>query len=69
MLTQQYPAFSIVSRIGFAITSATWLIVLRRDTWLTLMLQIDDGREVLAEFAGIPVTVLDIDEEFLICGT
>lgn len=65
---QQYPAFSTAARIAFAVTPGTWLIVLRRDTWLTLMLQVDDGREVLTEYLGVPILVSDIEPEFLICA-
>lgn len=60
---------TLAHRIAQGVTSATWLLVLRRDAWLTLMLQEDDGREPMSEYLGIPLMVLDIDEEFLICGT
>lgn len=60
---------TLAQRLVQGVTSATWLLVLRRDAWLTLMLQEDDGREPMSEYLGIPLMVLDIDEEFLICGT
>lgn len=59
----------IAQRLESLITPATWLIAMRRDAWLTLMLQVDDGREPLRTFKGVPITVLDIEEEFIVCGT
>jgi hypothetical protein len=66
---ENFPDFSLAYRISAAVTPATWLIVLRRDAWLTLMLQVDDGRDPLCEYLGRPLLVLDIEEEFLLCGT
>lgn len=59
----------LVQRIDEAVTPSTWLIAIRWDAWLTLMLQTDDGREPLCEYRGVPLLVTDIDEEFIICGT
>lgn len=59
----------IAQRLESSLTVDTWLIVMRRDAWLTLMLQVDDGREPLHAFHGVPLLVADIEEEFLVCGT
>lgn len=63
---------TLAQRLSAAVIRADepWLIVLRWDAWLTLMLQVDAGREPLSEFMGLPVHVWrDSEEEFIVCAS
>lgn len=61
---------TLAQRLSAAVVRADepWLIVLRWDAWLTLMLQVDAGREPLSEFMGVPVHVVHGgEEEIIVC--
>lgn len=61
---------TLAHRLSCAVyrSNEPWLIVLRWDAWLTLMLQVDDGREPMSVFMGIPIHVVhESEEEFIVC--